>query len=362
MDQENLSQKEEVLSKERIHHGIEIKSKPNLDLLMGFTQEPEETPTIQLESTPMKHRIEPIRAVNALTTEDLDTLDINPELSETERTLLIDAILQFSDIFAHGLQDLGKTHLVEHKIHTADAPPIRQRPRRMSPAKRDTVKGMIDEMLQAGIITPSESPWASPIVLVEQPNKTRLCIDYRKLNQVTKKDAYPLPRVDEILNTIGTSNYFSSLDAASGYWQVGMSPEDQEKTCFTTWNGNYQFTVMPFGLCNAPATYQRLMDSVLRGLLWDKVVNYLDDALVFANGFVNHINNLQLVFQRFRDVGLRLNIHKCHFGYQSIKILGHRVTAEGTMVQEERVEKIQHIPPPKTVTQVRSFLGLAGYY
>jgi hypothetical protein len=150
--------------------------------------------------------------------------------------------------------------------------------------------------------------------LVKKKNgKLRFCIDYRKLNKVTKKDAYPLPRVDEMLDTLSGSKWFSTLDLASGYWQVLMHRNDREKTAFVTRFGTYEFNVMPFGLCNAPATFQRLMDRVYKEIAWKFVVVYLDDTIIYSRTFDDHLKHLREVFTRIRKAGLRLNLEKCKF-------------------------------------------------
>ena len=169
-------------------------------------------------------------------------------------------------------------------------------------------------MLGRGVIEPSSSPWASPVVLVQKKDgSTRFCIDYRKVNQVTRKDAYPLPRIDMTLDMLHGSQWFTTLDLLSRYWQVEMAEADKEKTAFCTTEGLYQFQVMPFGLCNTPASLQRLMDLVLSGLQWSQCLVYLDDIVVLGRSFEEHIRNLDSVFQWLRDPGLRLKPSKCAF-------------------------------------------------
>ena len=164
---------------------------------------------------------------------------------------------------------------------------------------RGKVSQLVQEMLEQGIVKHSSSPWASPVVLVaKKDGSTRFCVDYRKLNAVTKLDVHPLPRIDDSLDLLAETKYFSTLDLASGYWQVGMDPDSQEKTAFATDVGLYEFTVMPFGLCNAPATFQRLMECVLAGLSREKCLVYLDDILVMGATFDEHLANLQAVFEQ----------------------------------------------------------------
>ena len=178
---------------------------------------------------------------------------------------------------------------------------------------RAKVEKLVEELPGNGIIEHSSSPWASPIVLVaKQDGSTRFCVDYRRLNAITKLDEFPLPRVDDSLDVLSGMKYFSTLDLATGYWQVGMSPDSKEKTAFVTHEGLYEFSVMPFGLCNVPATFQRLMEVTLRGLARSKCVVYLDDILVMGESFQEHLNNLKEVFGRLRPAGLRLKPQKCH--------------------------------------------------
>ena len=217
----------------------------------------------------------------------------------TELKMLQELVVEFTDLFALSSHELGRTSLVRHKINTGDSSPVRQPPRGIPFSLRSKVKILVNEMLEQGVVVPSSSPWASPIVLVaKRDGTTRFCLDYRKLNTITKLDVYPLPRIDD------------SLDC-SGYWQVGMDEESREKTAFTTNSGLYEFKVMPFGLCNAPATFQRLMEEVLRGLAREKCLVYLDDVLVIGRTFDEHLSNLREVFNRLSEAGLKLKPAKC---------------------------------------------------
>ena len=182
-------------------------------------------------------------------------------------------------------------------------------------------------MLQNEIITPSASPWSSPIILVRKKDGSyRFCVHYRALNGITIKDAFPLPRVDETLDSLGGAQYFATLDLASGYWQVESDPSDRPKTAFSTPHGHFEFTVMPFGLRNAPATFQRLMEYVLAGLLWEHCLVYLDDIMVFSETFNEHITRLSGVFDRLFNAGLKLKLKKCCFARSSVQCLGHSVS------------------------------------
>ena len=222
---------------------------------------------------------------------------------------------------------------------------------------------MVRDMEKQGVVRPSCSPWASPVVLVLKKDGTkRFCVDYRKLNGIRRKDGYPLPRIDDILDTLGGSQYFTSLDLASGYWQVGMDEESVQKSAFITHSGLYEFVRMPFGMCNAPATFQRLMEIVLSDLLWKHCFAYLDDILVCSPTFDDHLHHLHTVFERIRQAGLRLQAKKCQFLKPSVCYRGHVVSKEGICPDPAKTNQIEHYPVPTDVEGVRRFLGLASYY
>ncbi|KAK2898063.1 hypothetical protein Q8A73_014443 [Channa argus] len=253
--------------------------------------------------------------------------------------------------------------LVQHHIDTGDAPPIRLRPHRLPLVKRQAAQELIESMVANDIIEPSDSPWAAPMVMVrKKTGKWRPCVDYRRLNAVTKKDSYPLPRNDDALDYVAGSCWFSSLDLRSGYWQVELAPEARSNTAFTIGQGLWQFKVMPFGLCNAPATLERLMERVLKDIPRSRCVVYLDDLLVHAKGFEDAINNLAGVFMAICQAGLRLNPAKCHLLARETQFLGHVVNEHGVTTDRAKVAAIKEWPQPTTTSELRSFLGLASYY
>jgi len=186
---------------------------------------------------------------------------------------------------------------------------------------------MLEDMKSKGVIEESDSPWSSPVVLVRKKDSNlRFCIDYRRLNDVTKKDCFLLPRIDDTLDTLDGAKWFSTLDLKSVYWQVALHPEDKEKTAFSKGQGLWQFTVMPFGLCNAPATFERLMESILRGLTYEACLVYLDDITVIGRTFQQQLDNLQKVFQRLQEAHLKLNPEKCQLFRKEVRYLGHIVS------------------------------------
>ena len=285
------------------------------------------------------------------------------KLSNKDHSSAKQLLEEFHDIFAESKSDLGRTGLTQHSIVTGQAPPIKQSPRRVPFAMRDELEKQVDEMLDQDIIESSKSPWSSPVVLVRKKDGSfRFCVDYRRLNAVTCKDAHPLPRVDDCLDALSGAKVFSTLDCASGYWQVELRPEDREKTAFSTGENLYQFKVMPFGLTNTPATFQRLMDLVLAGLHWKCCLVYLDDIIVFTETVEDHIKRLREVFQCIRDAGLKLKSSKCQLFRQSVTFLGHQVSGRGIGPDPSNVEKVKKFPVPRDITQLQSFLGLANYY
>lgn len=289
--------------------------------------------------------------------------DSTGEINAEQEAKLLRFLQDNRKAFVENKEDLGRTGLVRHRIFTGEAAPIKQAPRRFPRAKKAAAEEEIKRMLRLGVIEPSCSPWASPVVLVgKKDGSLRFCIDYRRLNAVTRKDSFPLPRIDDTLDALEGSCWFSTLDLASGYWQVEMDPENSEKTAFVTHGGLWQFTVLPMGLSNSGATFQRLMEMVFKGLDQVAVLIYLDDLIVHARDFQGHLDNLQKVLNRLQDVGLKLSPKKCRLFRKEVEFLGHVVSNEGVKTDLKKTEAVQNWPTPKTVTDVRSFLGLCSYY
>ena len=285
------------------------------------------------------------------------------ELSSEEKDQFYSLVKLYEDYFMTGRKPLGRTSIVKHHIHTGNSAPIKQRPRREPLGMKNVVKEELDKMTKQGVIEPSSSAWASPIVLVKKKDGSiRFCVDYRKLNSITTKDAYPLPRIEDNLDALKGAKFFSTLDLISGYWQVEMAPEDKEKTAFCTKYGLFQFKVMPFGLSNAPGTFERLMETVLRGMQWERAVLYLDDIIVFSDSVEEHLKRLEEILQRLRAANLMLKPSKCHFFKRQVEFLGHIVSQDGDSTDPHKVEAVKEWPIPRRVRDVRAFLGLTGYY
>ena len=253
------------------------------------------------------------------------------------------------------------TSAAAHHILTKGSP-IRVPPRHVPAHYRSEVKRQIDQMLKQGIITEKSSPWMALAVLVpKKSGELRICIDYRQLNKQTVHNAYPLPLPDEVQDHLAGSTVFTTLDLRSGYWQLPVACDDQVKTAFFPGPGMglYQFCRMPFGLTGAPASLQRLMDSVLRGLLF--ATTYIDDVLVFSSTQEQHVHHLQEVFQRLKDAGLTLRGTKCPIGVPKVCYLGHIFDGNGMHPDPDKLNSVQKWPTPTSITTLQQFLGLASY-
>jgi hypothetical protein len=247
-----------------------------------------------------------------------------------EKLAIKKLLLENKNVFSKEDNDLGNTHFVEHKINTGNAAPIKQPPRRVPIALAHEEKAAIDQLLAQNVIQKSSSPWASPLVLVRKKNgKIRPCVDYRKLNIVTCKDAYPLPRIQDCLDAMAGATIFSTLDMTSGYYQVPVRTSDIPKTAFVTRQGLWEFKAMPFGLTNAPATFQRLIELVLSGLQWTTCLIYLDDVITFGSNFYEHLSRLKIVLERFKKANLKLKPDKCELFQAQVSFLGHIVSKDG---------------------------------
>ena len=255
----------------------------------------------------------------------------------------------------------GHTSVTEHRIVTGAVRPVRLAPYRIPQALQGQVRQELDEMLAHGIIERSTSDWASPLVIVRKKDSTlRLCVDYRRLNSESKMDAYPIPRVDDLIDQVSRAPYITTLDLTKGYWQVPVAVEDREKTAFTTPFGLFQFTRMPFGLKGAPATFQRMVDRLLDGLEFASA--YIDDVIVFSRTWNEHLRHLRVVMEKLQRAGLTVRRKKCQFGMAECSYLGHVVGSGRVCPEAAKIQAVRSFEQPVTKSGVRSFLGLAGYY
>ena len=279
------------------------------------------------------------------------------------RSALYELLVEFRRSFSFSETDIGRTTVLRHAIHTGDAQPVRQALRRHPPAHQAAITEHIATMLQQGVIERAQSPWASNIVLVKKKDDSlRCCIDYRGLNNVTRKDAYPLPRTDTCLDAMNGAKWFTTFDLRSSYHQVELEPQDADKTAFICREGSYRFVTMPFGLCNAGATFQRLMDVVMCGLNFDICLVYLDDIICYSSTLEEHLQRLRLILQRLQNAGLKLKPSKCNIMQKTVEFLGHLVSADGIKPHPEKIIAVVNWPIPSSLRDLRAFLGLCGYY
>lgn len=272
-------------------------------------------------------------------------------------------LAEFSSVFSEPAE-LPPPRQYDHSISLkADATPFNSRPYRYSPAHKDEIEKQVAQMLAAGIITPSMSPFASPVLLVQKKDGSwRFCVDYRRLNGLTVKNVFPMPVTDELLDELAGAKIFSKCDLRAGYHQITMLPADEPKMAFKTRQGHYQFRVMPFGLCNAPATFQCVMNTVLRPCLRRSVLVFMDDILVYSPSLSTHVEHLREVLCLLRDKQLFVKQSKCSFVCESLEYLSHIISGDGVATDPRKTQAMLEWPQPTTVTELRGFLGLTSYY
>lgn len=288
------------------------------------------------------------------------------DLTSSQKTVLKNILDKNRDVFAVNLSELGKSiGRYSHKIETYDAPPVRTPFYRVPTHMQKEIDRQVQELLDAGIIVESNSEFNSPVVLVKKKDgRYRFCIDYRKLNKITKPLTFPLPRLECVFDTIAEakSQIFSTFDLHSGYWQLQMHPESRHKTAFITQNGVYEWTRVGMGLKNSCVSFQTAMTDILRGLHWKNMLVYVDDICVFSKNFDEHLEHLNELFSRLRKAGMTLNPKKCKFAAKQVKYLGQVISKDGIHVDPDKTKVIDTFPTPKTVKEIRSFLGMCNYY
>lgn len=289
-------------------------------------------------------------------------------MNDEEKKAISKLIREYADIFHNENQQLTFSNTIKHQIRTTDEIPIYTKSYRYPYVHREEVQSQIKKMLDQNIIRESQSPWNAPIWIVPKKQdasgrkKWRVVVDFRKLNEKTIDDRYPLPNINDILDKLGRCQYFTTLDLASGFHQIEMHPSDIQKTAFSVENGHYEFLRMPFGLKNACASFQRVMDNILRGIQNERCLVYLDDIIIFSVSLQEHITNLRHVFQRLRESNFKLQLDKSEFLRKEVNYLGHVITPEGIKPNPDKISAIIKFPIPKTSKQLKGFLGLLGYY
>lgn len=282
---------------------------------------------------------------------------LTPEEKESIRALLRRHI----NCFPSAGGEVGPTTVAEHTIEMGDAEPVWCRPYRVSAVERKEIAEEVSRLLEAGIVKPSYSPWTSPVMFARKDGKRRFVIDYRGLKKVTRKDVYPLPRIDDVLDRVPASRYFTSLDLTAGYHQVAVAEKDRCKTAFVTPDGLFEFNRLPFGVCGGPATFQRLMDRVLGSLKWTACLVYLDDILISSKAFSEHTTRLQRVLDALGKAGLTLSPGKCIFASHEICHLGHKICAEGIQPGTEKIRALRDFRV-RNIRSLRGFLRYASFY
>ena len=282
---------------------------------------------------------------------------INQELPMNQQEQLRKLLEEYEDVLS---SIPGRTEVIKHKVDVGHARPIRQRPYRLPWVHRKE----LDMMLEHEIIEESSSEWAQPIVIVPKKgsSEVRLCIDFRRVNQVAKMDSYPLPRIEDLIDKLAKAKYVSTMDLSRGYWQIPLTDESKDKTAFITPFGLWQFVTMPFGLADAQATCQRLVDTRLIRGIEDHAAAYVDDLTVFSMTWEDYLVHLQDMLERLRNAGLTVKPKKCRFGMEETEYLGHVVGNGMVKPCQSKTEAVKQFPVPETKKQIRSFWGLAGYY
>ena len=290
-------------------------------------------------------------------------IELGENLSDKQREQLLDLISKYSDIFAENPKKPARTNMMQHKIITGDALPVHRKARRLPAAWEKEVNDQVKEMQKHDIIRPSSSPWNAPLLLVKKKDNTmRFVCDFRGLNDVTKKDNYPLPHIRDVIDKMEDCKYWTTLDAAAAYWSMPLAEEDKEKTAFAVARGKYEFNVTPYGLCNAGASYQRLMKACLSGLPSHRILAYMDDIVIFSKEFDQHLRDVELVFERLGAANISLKASKCVFAAECVEFLGYSLSSKGIKPQQRLTSVINEFACPTSRKEVRRFLGLAGFY
>lgn len=290
-------------------------------------------------------------------------INLNKDLHEDEKVELVGLLNEYRDCFAFSIEELGCLAGSEMNIKLNDTTPVVYRPYRLSYSEREVVRGMVQELEQAGIVSQSTSEYASPILLVKKKTGDhRLCVDFRCLNKRTVKEHYPLPRIDDQLDNLSGYKYYTSLDLASGYYQIPMSDASKHLTAFVTPDGHYEFNRMPFGLANAPSNFQRAINNILGNARFKDALAYMDDVIIPSKTVQEGFEKLRETMNLFRRAGLTLKLSKCHFFSTSIDYLGFEISEEGVRPGRRKIDAVEKFPQPTDQHKVRQFIGLASFF
>ena len=283
----------------------------------------------------------------------LQSVAVNPDLPENLKKKFVSLLNEFSDVFTDKPKSPTVTPNASHVIDTGDGLPVKHTQRRVSPRRKHR-RREVNEMLKNGICRPSDSPSSSAIILAtKKDGRTRFVVDYRALNDLTRKDAYPMPNPCDILDCLCSDSNFTSLDCVSAYWAVPIDERDRPKTALSTPRGHYEMIRMAFGLCYTQATYQRLMDNTLRGV--PQAHSYVDDILVHLPSINSHVSSLRKALERLRAAKIQLRPDKCRIGYREIEFVGHIITSKGHRPLPSNVQKITACEPPKSKVELKDF-------
>lgn len=291
--------------------------------------------------------------------------DMPQIIGNTKFNRVNELINQYSHVFAKNKFDVGEIKLDSPKVVLTSELPVSHRPYRTSPKDDVEIKKQLDALLTAGIIKPSHSPYSAPITLAfkkEDNAKTRLCVDYRKLNQITKTDCEPIPRIDSVLDKLTNAKIFSTLDLCSGYWHIKLEDKEAEKLAFTSNYGLFQFNRLPFGYKNSPAIFQRAIRQILHKYQINFALNYFDDIIVFSNSLEEHVQHLKIIFEICEKENIKLKRSKCHFAKDTIDFLGYEVREGSYSPNNVNVEVIKKLLPPRNMKELQRFLGTINVY
>lgn len=339
-----------------VPHGETIALKKGYLIARGRIAKEEETPITQvMRVTTGNHKTyQPIANAD---------VRVGKDVTLAQKEQVLDLLNKYRECFASDLSELGTTSVGEMSITLNDNEPVVYRPYRLSIKEKEVVRGMVSELLEHGIIQPSTSAYASPIVLVrKKTGEYRLCIDYRALNKRTVRENYPMPLIDDQLDVLAGHQYYTTLDLASGYYQIPIRESDRHKTAFVTPDGHFEFTRMPFGLANAPATFQRIMNQVLGSARHKEALAYLDDVIIPAKNFHEGLGRLENILKIFSQAGLTLKLSKCLFFGHNVDYLGFEVSKEGIRPGSRKIEAVEKFPVPQNQHNIRQFLGLASFF